>query len=108
MYNKYKGQMTPFIIIISWDVFLYVIRKLGTLGQGLSCQMLKEYLQDDTSLSGVRKVLIFLQQQTHPLHISLVRSLLCLSCILTLLLFLLKMHRLCSDYASLPHSAKSF
>uniref|UniRef100_A0A3P8UST0 Stereocilin LRR domain-containing protein n=1 Tax=Cynoglossus semilaevis TaxID=244447 RepID=A0A3P8UST0_CYNSE len=73
--NPFNTQQAKDIFTKALDIHPNLIKenilKLGTLGQGLSCQMLKEYLQDDTSLSGVRKVLIFLQQQTRPLHISL-------------------------------------
>ncbi|XP_035484838.2 stereocilin [Scophthalmus maximus] len=44
---------------------------LGTLGQGVSCKVLKEHFQADPSPPAVIRVLLFLRQQPGPLHTSL-------------------------------------
>lgn len=57
---------------IYWHSPLYVIRSLGTVGQGVSCKVLQERFQADSSPSSVRRILAFLRQQPGPLHTSLV------------------------------------
>ncbi|KAM4593988.1 stereocilin [Odontesthes bonariensis] len=44
---------------------------LGTLGQGVSCAVLKERIQADASPSSVKKILAFLRQQPGLLHTAL-------------------------------------
>ncbi|XP_060923638.1 uncharacterized protein strc1 [Limanda limanda] len=44
---------------------------LGTLGQGVSCKVLKKLFQADSSPSAVIRILLFLRQQPGPLHTSL-------------------------------------
>ncbi|KAL7406469.1 hypothetical protein ABVT39_019936 [Epinephelus coioides] len=44
---------------------------LGTVGQGVSCKVLQERLQADSSPSSVRRILAFLRRQPGPLHTSL-------------------------------------
>ncbi|CAB1435802.1 unnamed protein product [Pleuronectes platessa] len=44
---------------------------LGTLGQGVSCQVLKKLFLADSSPDAVTRILLFLRQQPGPLHTSL-------------------------------------
>ncbi|KAL6113010.1 uncharacterized protein ACO6RY_11391 [Pungitius sinensis] len=48
---------------------------LGTVGQGVSCKVLQQLFQADSSLSSVRRILSFLRQQPGPLHTSLKKCL---------------------------------
>ncbi|KAF3686503.1 CTD small phosphatase-like protein 2 [Channa argus] len=47
------------------------VLSLGTLGQGMSCKVLQEYIQANSSPSSLRRILTFLRQQPTLLHTSL-------------------------------------
>ncbi|XP_071344768.1 uncharacterized protein strc1 [Trachinotus anak] len=53
------------------DVVKQHFLSLGTLGQGVSCKVLKEHFQADSSPSGVIRILAVFRQQPGPLHTSL-------------------------------------
>ncbi|CAJ1049754.1 uncharacterized protein strc1 [Xyrichtys novacula] len=46
---------------------------LGTVGQGVSCEVLQKHFRADSSPSAVREILLVLRQQPSPLHTSLKR-----------------------------------
>ncbi|XP_034437301.1 stereocilin isoform X1 [Hippoglossus hippoglossus] len=53
------------------NLILQHFLSLGTLGQGVSCKVLKKLFQADSSPSAVIRILLFLRQQPGPLHTSL-------------------------------------
>lgn len=57
-----------------WHSLLYVIRSLGTVGQGVSCSLLQKRFRADSSPYSVRSILTLLKRQPVPLHTSLVKT----------------------------------
>lgn len=52
--------------------FVFVARSLGTIAQGVSCNVLTKLFQNSTSVSSKRDLLQVLKEQPVPLHPSLV------------------------------------